>query len=69
VSSEQPEIFRSQFGSNRAVLYKAKRQKYLPIAFEGYQDISNTLSDALSGNGQWLSAPGPLNFAQKQEDL
>lgn len=31
VKTEQPAIYSSQFGSNRAVLYKAKRSKYLPV--------------------------------------
>lgn len=54
VKSEQPYIYKEQFGASKAAIYRAKRQKYLPVNFSTTQELSSVLSDAISGSGQWL---------------
>ena len=62
VKAEQPDIFREQFGQNSAVIYRAKRSKYLPVQFKNWQDLSSVLADALSGSGNWRKVDNSLLF-------
>ena len=56
------------FEGNTAVLYKPKRQKYLPIAVSSVEQMSMALSDALGGGGSWQQTNG-ISFGMHSEEL
>ncbi len=63
-SEEEPYIYQTIFGSNKAVLFKPKRNKYMPLPIGSVDDLQSAISDALGGGGTW-SKSSELLFGEK----
>ena len=44
-------IHKDVFASNKAVLFKPKRKKYMPVSIDSVTDLESSLSNALGGGG------------------
>lgn len=51
------------FGGAKAVLYKAKRGKYMEVSVESVDQASMVLVDALGGGGSWMKTEKGIKFA------
>jgi len=56
------------FESNKAVLYKPKRGKFMSLPITSADALKSAISDALGGGGSWNKA-GELLFGQSIEQI
>ena len=52
------------FGSNQAVLYKPKRNKFMSLPVDSVESLRSAISDALGGGGSWTKA-AELQFGKE----
>lgn len=57
----------SMFGGSEAVLYKSKRQKFMPLSGDA-SAMGYTVSDALGGGGSWTKS-SLLEFSEVKDEL
>lgn len=65
-AKDEPYIHQTVFGSNSAVLYKAKRGKYMPLPIDSADSLKAAVSDALGGGGSLIKTT-ELLFGQAAE--